>query len=80
MSESTPGPAGGRSSSPSHDFRTVKQIGQGAFGRALLVERLVEPHAGEMFVIKQINLEMLGDKARREAQQEVQVRGGTRRV
>jgi serine/threonine protein kinase len=55
------------------EYRLIRQIGQGAFGRALLVERAVEPDAGDTFVIKQINVVAMGDKARREAEQEVKV-------
>jgi hypothetical protein len=55
------------------EYRLIRQIGQGAFGRALLVERAVEPNAGDTFVIKQINVVAMGDKARREAEQEVKV-------
>jgi hypothetical protein len=60
------------------DYREIRVIGHGAFGRAVLVEKLSGEHAGEKFVIKQINLAVLGEKARLEAQQEVDVRLGRR--
>ena len=56
------------------DYREVREVGKGAFGRAVLVETLRGPRAGELAVIKQINLSVLSEQARKEAEQEVQVR------
>lgn len=55
------------------EYVELKQIGQGAFGRALLVQRCAEPDKGQLCVIKQINVSAMGEKARREAEQEVKV-------
>ena len=56
------------------DFREIRVIGQGAFGRAVLVEKVAGDMVGEKFVIKQINLSVMGDQARKDAEQEVKVR------
>lgn len=72
MSESTPG-ARPAPSAFAPDYVEIKQIGQGAFGRAVLVEKVTEPCCGELYVIKQINVAAMDPKARREAEQEVKV-------
>ncbi len=54
-------------------YRHIRVIGQGAFGRAVLVEKLEGDMAGQKFVIKQINLSMMSEAARKEAVQEVKV-------
>jgi hypothetical protein len=52
-------------------FRTIKVLGRGSFGVALLVETVAEPH--KRYVIKQIKLHEMKEKDRQAALLEAQV-------
>lgn len=60
------------------EYQIIRQIGRGAFGQALLVRRVVEPDIDELFVIKQINMELMTDDAKDAARKEIDVRSRRR--
>ena len=53
-------------------YRRIKQIGKGAFGAAILVRPLADPH-GQPLVVKEVDVTGLNPLAREEAKNEIKL-------
>lgn len=62
------GSSNGNSSSSSDPYIRVRQLGQGSFGRVLLVR---DSRSNEPYVMKEIDLQQFGAKGKKEAMKEV---------
>lgn len=60
--------ASSSSSSSSDPYIRVRQLGQGSFGRVLLVR---DSRSNELFVMKEVDLQQFGAKGKKEAMKEV---------